>query len=324
MNRLHSIALPVKKEMEVFNRLFTETLRGHNTDFQSMIDFISDKNGKRIRPLILLLSAKLCGEPNEKSIDYAVMLELLHTATLIHDDVVDNTMERRGQLSVNAKYDNRVAVLLGDYILSMAITKAILSQNFTVLNIISGLAQNLAEGELAQLIASQKLLYNEKRYFEVIWKKTAFLLSSCSEMGAISVNSNPNEQEKLRLIGENLGMCFQIKDDIFDYFDQGNLGKPTGNDIREGKITLPLIYALDTAPKSESDQILALIQARNYSQDAIGRLTDFAKTHKGIEYAYSKMQEIKEKNLALLNDFPDSDAKTNLIQLTDYIIEREK
>ena len=324
MNNLYSIAQPVKKEMEVFNRLFTETLQGHNDDFQSIIDFISGKNGKRIRPLILLLSAKLCGEPNEKSIDYAVILELLHTATLIHDDVVDNTMERRGQLSVNAKYDNRVAVLLGDYILAMSITKAVLSQSFAVLDIISRLAKNLAEGELAQLIASKELKFNEKQYYNVIWKKTAFLLSSCSEMGAISVNVTPDRQEKLRLIGENLGMCFQIKDDIFDYFDQGNIGKPTGNDIREGKITLPLIYSLNTAPKSDSDRILAIIQNRDFSPEKIQQLTDFAKQNKGIEYAYSKMQEIKGNTIALLNGFPDSDARNSLIQLSDYIIEREK
>ena len=324
MNKLYPIAQPVEKEMEVFNRLFSETLHGHNSDFQSMIDFVSGKNGKRIRPLILLLSAKLCGEPNEKSIDYAVMLELLHTSTLIHDDVVDNTMERRGQLSVNAKYDNRLAVLLGDYILALAITKAILSKNFAVLDILSRLAQNLAEGELAQLIASKGLQFNEKHYFEVIWKKTAFLLSSCAEMGAISVNAGHEKQEILRLIGENLGMCFQIKDDIFDYFDQGDIGKPTGNDIREGKITLPLIYALKTAPKPESDRILSLIQNRDYSPEIIRELTDFAKENNGIEYAKSKMQEIKEKTIALLNDFPDSEAKTSLIQLCDYIIEREK
>jgi octaprenyl-diphosphate synthase len=324
MNKLQSIAQPIEKEMKVFNRLFEGNLHGHNNDFQSMIDFISGKNGKRIRPLILLLSAKLCGEPNEKSVDYAVMLELLHTATLIHDDVVDNTMERRGYLSVNAKYDNRIAVLLGDYILSMAITKAVLSQNFAVLDIISRLAQNLVDGELAQLIASKELLVNEKCYFDVIKKKTAFLLSSCSEMGAISVNADPEKQEKLRLIGENLGMCFQIKDDIFDYFDQGNLGKPTGNDIREGKITLPLIYALNTAPKSDFDRMLALINTRNYSQENIRQLTDFAKENKGIEYAHSKMQEINKNIMLLLNDFPDSTAKTGLIRLSDYIIERER
>ena len=216
------------------------------------------------------------------------------------------------------------SILLGDYILSMAITKAILSQNFAILNIVSRLAQNLAEGELAQLIASKELRCSEKHYFDVIWKKTASLLSSCSEIGAISVNANPEKQEKLRLIGENLGLCFQIKDDIFDYFDQGNLGKPTGNDIREGKITLPLIYALNTASKSDSDRIISLIQNRDYSPETVQLLTDFAKENKGIEYAYSKMQRIKEKTLTLLNDFPDSEAKTSLILLSDYIIEREK
>ena len=324
MNNLNIIAQPVEKEMDVFNRLFMDALHGHNEDFQSMIDFISGKNGKRIRPLILLLSAKLCGEPNKQTLDYAIILELLHTATLIHDDVVDNTMERRGQFSVNAKYDNRIAVLLGDYILAMSITKAILSQNFTILDIISRLAQNLAEGELAQLIASKELLFNEEHYFEVIWKKTAFLLSSCAEMGAISVNATHEQQEKLRLIGENLGMCFQIRDDIFDYFEQGNLGKPTGNDIREGKITLPLIYALKTAPKSDSDRILSLIQNRNYSPETVRQLTDFAKENKGIEYAQAKMREIQGKIIELLADFPDSEAKASLVQLCDYIIERER
>ncbi|GHT86168.1 octaprenyl-diphosphate synthase [Bacteroidia bacterium] len=324
MNKLIIISQSVQGEMEAFNRLFAEMLQGHNDDFQSMINFVSSRNGKRIRPLILLLSAKLCGETNQKTIDYAIILELLHTATLIHDDVVDNTMERRSQPSANAKYDNRLAVLLGDYILSLAITQAVLAQNFAILNIISRLAQNLAEGELTQLISSKELLFDEKRYFEVIWKKTAVLLSSCSEMGALSVDASPENREKLRLIGENLGICFQIKDDIFDYFEQGEIGKPTGNDIREGKITLPLIHALKTAPKEISDAMFAIIQKKNYSPENIKQLTDFAKAYHGIEYAQSKMLEIKEKTITLLNDFPDSETKTALIHLIDYIIEREK
>jgi octaprenyl-diphosphate synthase len=324
MDKLTIIARPVQEEMEAFNRLFAETLQGHNDDFQSMIDFVSGRNGKRIRPLVLLLSAKLCGETNAKTINYAIILELLHTATLIHDDVVDNTMERRSQPSANAKYDNRLAVLLGDYILSLAITQAVMAQNFEILHIISRLAQNLAEGELAQLISSKESLFDEKRYFEVIWKKTAVLLSSCSEMGALSVEATPENREKLRSIGENLGICFQIKDDIFDYFEQGEIGKPTGNDIREGKITLPLIHALKTAPKEISDKIFAIIQKKDFTPENIKQLTDFAKEYKGIEYAQSKMLEIKNKTITLLNDFPDSEAKTALIQLVDYIIEREK
>jgi octaprenyl-diphosphate synthase len=324
MDKLTIISQPVQGEMEVFNQLFAETLQGHNDDFQSMINFISNKNGKRIRPLVLLLSAKLCGETNRKTIDYAIILELLHTATLIHDDVVDNTMERRSQPSANAKYDNRMAVLLGDYILSLAITRAVMAQNFAILDIISRLAQNLAEGELTQLISSKDLLFDEKRYFEVIWKKTAVLLSSCSEMGALSVNASPENRGKLRLIGENLGVCFQIKDDIFDYFEQGELGKPTGNDIREGKITLPLIHALKTAPQEISDAMLAIIQKKDFTPENINQLTDFAKKYKGIEYAQSKMREIKEKTIALLDDFSDSGAKSAIIHLIDYIIERKK
>jgi octaprenyl-diphosphate synthase len=324
MDKLKAITQPVQKGMDVFNRLFAETLQGHNEDFQSMIDFIAGRNGKRIRPLILLLSAKLCGETNQKTIDYAIILELLHTATLIHDDVVDNTMERRSQPSVNANYGNQMAVLLGDYILALAITRAVMAQNLAILTIISKLAQNLAEGELAQMISSKEMLLDENRYFEVIRKKTAVLLSSCSEMGALSVNASPENAEKLRLIGENIGLCFQIRDDIFDYYEQGDIGKPTGNDIREGKITLPLIYALKTAPQEISETMLATIRKQNYTPDNIRQLTDFAKKYQGIEHAQSKMRELKDKTIDLLTAFPDSEAKIAMVQLIDYIIEREK
>jgi len=323
MNKLQTIIQPVEKEMEVFKRLFAETLHKRNNDFQHIIDFISVKNGKKIRPLLLLLSAKLCGEPNEKSIDYAIMIELLHAATLVHDDVVDNTMERRGQPSVNATYDNRIAVLLGDYILTMAIKKATQSRSFIILDILSQVAKNLAEGELAQLVASKESKYNEKNYFKIIWKKTAFLLSSCSELGAISVNASIEKLRRLRLIGENFGMCFQIRDDIFDYFEQGNLGKPTGNDIREGKITLPLIFALNTAPKSESYYFKNIIKNRDFSPENIRLLIDFAKENRGIEYAQRIMQEISSRTMLLLDFFPESEAKTSLISFNDYIIERE-
>jgi octaprenyl-diphosphate synthase len=324
MDRLTIITQAVQKEIEVFNALFKASLHGHNDDFQSMIDFISGRNGKRIRPIVLILSAGLCGETNSKTIDYALILELLHTATLIHDDVVDNTMERRAQPSVNAQYDNRIAVLLGDYILSLAIARAVTTQNGSVMEIISRLAQNLADGELTQLIASKEAVADEKRYFEVIRKKTAILLSSCSEMGALSVGANPEIREKLRLIGENLGLCFQIKDDIFDYFDQGEIGKPTGNDIREGKITLPLIHALQIAPQTISAAMLEIISKQDFSPENIRQLIEFAKKYGGIEYAQSKMQEIKNKTMELLSAFPDSEAKTAMTELVDYIIERKK
>lgn len=324
MDKLTTITQFVQKEIAVFNRLFSASLQGHNNDFQSMIDFISGRNGKRIRPVVLILSAKLCGETNQKTIDYALILELLHTATLMHDDVVDNTMERRSQPSANAQFDNRIAVLLGDYILSLAIVRAVAANNSIAMEIISRLAQNLAEGELTQLIDSKKALVAEERYFDVIRKKTAVLLSSCSEMGALSAGATPETRERLRLIGENIGLCFQIKDDIFDYFDQGEIGKPTGNDIREGKITLPLIHALQMAPQTVSAPVLEVIAKQDFSPENIRRLIEFAKEYNGIEYAQSKMQEIRAKTLELLDDFPCSEAKTAMTDLVDYIIERKK
>jgi octaprenyl-diphosphate synthase len=324
MSKRNAIVKPVEKEMEAFNQLYKKVLQGHSSDFQSMIDYVNEANGKKIRPLISLLTAKVCGETNQKTVDYAVVLELLHTATLIHDDVVDDTKVRRGRPSANARYDNRVAVLLGDYILSIAIVRAVMSQSLQILGIISSLAQNLAEGELSQLISSDGKMISEERYFEIIRKKTAVLLSSCSEMGALSVGADKQTIENFRLFGEYLGICFQIRDDIFDYFEQGDIGKPTGNDIREGKVTLPLIYALHTAPKEKAAEMLKLIREGNFTIDNVQLLINFAKEFKGIEYAETKMKNIRQQALILLDDFPETEAKKALIELVDYVIERRK
>jgi octaprenyl-diphosphate synthase len=321
---LTQITQPVRHDLEAFDRLYREALRSTVSDFQFMLDFLSGKKGKRIRPLILLLSAKLCGNVTPATLQYAVILELLHTATLIHDDVVDDTRERRGQPSVMAEYDNRRAVLLGDYLLSQAIVQGVGTRNMRVLDILAALAQNLAEGELTQLIVSTETGIDEERYFEVIRKKTAMLLASCAEMGALSAGAGAEQTETLRTIGNNLGLCFQLKDDIFDYFEQGELGKPTGNDIREGKITLPLIHALQVAPEEASAPCIALIREQDFSPENIRRLIDFAKQYHGIEYACEKMRQIKAENFALLTPFPDSEAKTAMMRMMDYIMERKK
>lgn len=325
MEKIQNITQSVQEELTTFNKLYIDAL--HNSsihDFQFMLDFVSSIKGKHIRPLILFLSAKLCGKYTIETLQYAVILELLHTATLIHDDVVDNAQERRGQPSVMARFDNRKAVLLGDYVLSQAIKIGLDTGNLPILRILSGLAQNLVEGELVQLVSSSKIMIDEERYFETIWKKTASLFASCSEMGALSVNAGEEQTEILRSIGKNLGVCFQIKDDMFDYFEQGDIGKPTGNDIRDGKITLPLIYALRTSPPERSETMMRLIRERDFSPETIKRLIDFAKEYKGIEYALIKMQKIKDETIRLLNRFPDSEAKTALADMIDYIIEREK
>ncbi|MDR0931627.1 MAG: polyprenyl synthetase family protein [Victivallales bacterium] len=321
---LQIISQPIQQELKAFDIRYTEALRTHGAGFQFMLDFLAAKKGKRIRPLVLILSAKLCGKVSAESLDYAVILELLHTATLIHDEVVDNTRERRGQPSVMAQFDNRAAVLLGDYILSQAIVRGVAAENPAILKIFASLAQNLAEGELSQLLASSEPGIDEARYFEVIRKKTASLLAACSEMGAISAQADAGQVERLRTIGENLGLCFQLRDDIFDYYEEGDLGKPTGNDIREGKMTLPLIHALQTAPAEQTAPMLQLVREQAFSPENIARLIAFAKAHGGIEYATAKMQEIKAATLELLAAFPDSDAKTAFGKLMDYIIEREK
>ncbi len=325
MDKHSDIVKPVKEEMEAFFASYEEALQGHSPDFQSMIDYVTRSRGKRIRPLILLLSARICGDVNEKSIRYATIMELLHTATIIHDDVVDDTKQRRGIPSLNAKYDNKAAVLLGDYILSIAIMKAVMTQSLTVLAIISNLALNLTEGELNQWAGSEgNTIVDEETYFEIIRKKTAVLLSSCTEIGALSAGADGETVNKFRLLGEYLGVCFQIRDDIFDYFDQGDIGKPTGNDIREGKVTLPLLYALRTAPKEDSDHATKIIREKDFRTENVDRLIEFAKRNGGIEYARQQMEDIKQKAVLVLDDFPDSEGKTAFLHLIDYIINRNK
>ncbi|KAA6302364.1 MAG: Octaprenyl-diphosphate synthase [Candidatus Ordinivivax streblomastigis] len=321
---LSCITQPIQKELEDFDELYKKSLYRPGKDFQFMLDFVANKNGKRIRPLIVILAAKLCGEPNQNTLQYAIILELLHIATLIHDDVVDNTLERRGQPSVMAQFDNRAAVLLGDYILSQAISHGVETKNLKIIKIMASLAQFLSEGELTQLVSSSELIIGEQRYFEVIWKKTAVLFASCTELGAISAKADAEKIKILQSIGKNLGICFQLRDDIFDYFEQGELGKPTGNDIREGKITLPLIHALRTAPKEKANKIIAIIQQQDFSSETIQKCILFAKEYNGIEYAVAKMQEIKTNTIGLLSGFPDSEVKKSMIGLIDYIIERRK
>lgn len=324
MNNLSKIIAPIEKSLQSFEEELKSSLSGHATDYQPMVDYIANLSGKRIRPILLFLSAELCGKSNEKSVDFAVILELVHTATLIHDDVVDSTLERRGEKSVNAVFNNKMAVLLGDFVLSLAIKRGVAAKNHRLLEVMSEVSQSLAQGEISQLISSRKHIVSETRYFDIIKKKTALLIASCTELGAVSANTSEEESKTLRLIGEKLGNIFQIKDDIFDYFEQGEIGKPTGNDIREGKVTLPLIYAFEHAPKEIADSMYKLLDTDDLSAESIHTLIEFAKEYKGIDYAEAKMEEIKQETLTLLNRFPDSDSKEKFVELIDYIINRKK
>ena len=320
-----NIEQPVAVEFKRFNDEFAASLRSETTRLQSAIDQILKASGKHVRPLLVLLAAKACGGVTENAINSAVFLELLHTATLIHDDVIDETKQRRGVPSFNAIFDNRVSVLVGDYVLSSALIRSIQTGNLKIIGIVSGLGRDLSEGEIKQLETAEESIIDEACYMQVIRKKTAMLLSACAEIGAISANASDEMVKKCRDFGEYLGYSFQIKDDIFDYFKEANIGKPTGNDIREGKVTLPLLYALRTAKQTEEvERYLRIIKEKDFSTENIEELIAFAKANGGIEYAEKRMSEFRDRAVEVLLTLPESDARDSLLQLADYIIERKK
>lgn len=277
-----------------------------------------------MRPMLLLLMAKLYGEVCPETLHAAVSLELLHTASLVHDDVVDESTERRGQLSVNAIYNNKVAVLVGDYLLATSLVQVGKTHNYAIIDEVSRLGQNLSEGELLQLANVTNPEFSEKIYFDVIRKKTAVLFAACTKSGALSVGVTDEQAEFARLFGEYIGLCFQIKDDIFDYYDSKEIGKPTGNDMLEGKLTLPVLYALNTTRDKEAEEIAVKVKNGEASADEIARLIEFAKKCGGIEYAIKTMHAFKEEALSLLAALPDSDVKTALTAYLDYVVDRDK
>lgn len=321
MDKKLLIAKPVEEELKKFNSYYKESVYSENKRIQEIIDYIMKSDGKHIRPILLLLAAKSCGEINSVTYNAAVTIELLHTSSLIHDDVVDESMIRRGKASVNAIYDNKMAVLTGDYFLSTALMKSILTGNMEIISQISNLGRDLAEGELNQLSLVKELVLDEDEYFEVIKKKTASLMSVCMRIGALSVNAPQEVIDMFGKLGELLGLCFQLRDDIFDYFTNA-IGKPTGNDIREGKVTLPLLYALRNAPENEKKELLEIITSYNYTDENIHKLIDYAKEHGGIEYAYRKIEEIKTKAEMLIEGIPNTEVRDALDATVDYIVER--
>lgn len=321
MDKKLLIAKPIASELDKFNQYFKESIFSDNSRIQEIIDYILRSDGKHIRPILLLLAAKACGEVNDTTYLAAITVELLHTASLVHDDVVDESKLRRGKASVNAVYDNKMAVLVGDYFLSTALIKSVLTGNMDIISSISSLGRSLAEGELNQLSIAKQVILNEREYFEVIKKKTASLLSVCMKIGAVSVNADQLWVTRFEELGEYLGICFQLRDDIFDYYSN-EIGKPTGNDIREGKITLPLLYALENADKAESHTMLALIKEAEFSDHVVEQLSNFAKNNGGIEYAYAKIEQYRIKALDIINLLPSSDVRQALLDAVDYVVER--
>lgn len=316
------ITRPIAFEFNQFKADFSNVLHSEVPLLQSAIEQVLSSNGKHIRPLLLLLTAKACGKPTEITKEVAVIIEILHTTTLIHDDVVDETKQRRGMPSLNAIFDNRIAVLTGDFLLAGTIARAAETGNIAIIKSIANVCRELSEGELMQLDNAEKHSVDEKDYFKMINKKTATLISACAEIGAISVNASSDIIKNCHLFGKYLGYCFQIKDDIFDYYEDLNIGKPTGNDIREGKITLPLLYALKKAPEKESSHYMEIIAQKDFSPEHVSELITFAKQHEGIEYAEKQLRAYKQKAVDIIKNFPESEARSSLLLLADYISER--
>ncbi|MDG2153210.1 MAG: polyprenyl synthetase family protein [Crocinitomicaceae bacterium] len=323
MHSVEEIMKPVKSELNQFESHFEDALKSNVPLLDKVTHYIVKRKGKQMRPLFVFLSAKMLGEINEKTYSAASLVELLHTATLVHDDVVDDANERRGFFSVNALWKNKIAVLVGDYMLSKILLLSLEKDNTDLLGVVARSVKEMSEGELLQIEKSRTLDITEKEYFDVIRKKTASLISTCCEAGAISVNS-AEARENMKIFGEKVGLAFQIKDDIFDYGAPNNIGKPTGIDIREQKLTLPLIYVLRNSPAKIQKELKKIIKNRNEESKMIKRATDLVIEHGGIDYAFERMNELAEEAKNLLNRYPESDAKSALIDLVNYTINREK
>ena len=324
MDSISIIRTPIESELEAFKELYDSSLSSSNTLLDSVVAHIRQRSGKMMRPILVLLVARLYGVVSPATLHAAVSLELLHNASLVHDDVVDESTERRGQLSVNAIFNNKVAVLAGDYLLATALVQVGMTRNHDIIDIVSCLGQDLADGELLQLSNVSNLHFSEEVYFDVIRKKTAVLFAACTKAGALSVGASDEKAESARLFGEYIGLCFQIKDDIFDYSESKEIGKPTGNDMVEGKLTLPALHVLNTVKDKTAEEIAVKIKNGEATPGEIVHLIEFTKQNGGIEYASQVMYDYKEKALSLLASLPDTEVKVALAGYLDYVVEREK
>ena len=323
MDYLTLIKQPIEKDLNDFVVLFNESLTHNDGLLGSALSHIRQRGGKRMRPILILLTAKNFGAVSNVTQNAAVGLELLHTASLVHDDVVDESSERRGQASVNASYDNKVAVLVGDYILSTALLRVSLTDNQRIIQILAELGRTLAAGEILQLSNIQNPEFSEDVYYQIIKNKTAALFEACSVIGALSANASEEAVRAAAKFGQNIGMIFQIRDDIFDYFDSKEIGKPTGNDMVEGKLTLPVIYALNHTPYESMQTLARKVKAGTVNADEIAVLVEFTKEQGGIEYAERRMDEIGQESRVFIDKYVKEKAiKDALTAYLEYVIQR--
>lgn len=315
----------VSEEMQLFEQKFKESMKSDVALLDKITHYIIKRKGKQMRPMFVFLTAKMLnGEVKESTYTAASLIELLHTATLVHDDVVDDANERRGFFSVNALWKNKIAVLVGDYLLSQGLLMSVDKKEFELLQIVSAAVKEMSEGELLQIEKARKLDITEEIYFEIIRQKTASLIASCCAAGAASVADEPETVKRLKKFGELVGLAFQIKDDIFDYGSGEKIGKPTGNDIRERKMTLPLIHALCNGSKETKRTLINIVKNHNENSRKVKEAIQLVVESGGVQYAYKRMFEIKNEALDLIKDIPESDAKKSLIGLVEYTVNREK
>ena len=325
MKIVSQIKAPIELEMELFEKKFYESMSTHVALLNRITHYVVNRKGKQMRPMFIFLMAKMCndGQVNERTYRGASVIELIHTATLVHDDVVDDSNQRRGFFSINALWKNKIAILVGDYLLSKGLLLSIDHGDFDLLRIISVAVREMSEGELLQIEKARRLDITEDIYFDIIRQKTATLIAACCAMGAQSVNAPEEEVEKLRLFGEKIGMAFQIKDDLFDYGEE-RIGKPTGIDIKEQKMTLPLIYALNNATKKEKDWLINSVKNHNKDKKRVREVINKVKELGGLEYAIAKMKAYQQEALENLQSYPTSIYRDSLELMVNYVIDRKK
>jgi octaprenyl-diphosphate synthase len=323
MLSLDEIKKPIATELDTFEGKFKSSMKSSVPLLDRITHYIVKRKGKQIRPMFVFFSASLCGGINEATHRGAALVELLHTATLVHDDVVDNSYQRRGFFSVNALWKNKIAVLVGDFLLSKGLLLSINNGDFSLLKIVSDAVKQMSEGELLQIEKARRLDIDEKVYYDVIRQKTASLIASCCACGAASAGASEEVVEKMRLFGEKVGIAFQIKDDIFD-FGTDDVGKPLGIDIKEKKITLPLIYALNNASSSEKKRIINLVKNHNEEAEKVAEIISFVRNGGGMDYAKSQMEDYQNQAFAILSEFPEHGSRDALELLIRFTTERKK
>lgn len=325
MKAVEQIKFPISDEMELFEEKFKESMLSKVPLLNRITYYIIKRKGKQMRPMFVFLVAKMVsdGKFTDKTYRGASVIELIHTATLVHDDVVDDSNRRRGFFSINALWKNKIAVLVGDFLLSKGLLLSIDNDDFDILKLISVAVREMSEGELLQIEKARRLDITEAIYFEIIRQKTATLIAACCGIGAASVGASEEEVSKMHKFGELIGIAFQIKDDLFDY-SESNIGKPTGIDIKEQKMTLPLIYTLNTCSEKDKKWLINSVKKHNNDKKRVKEVITFVKENGGIEYTTSKMEEYKTKALDILNTYPNSEYKNSLSTMINYVVERKK